>query len=60
MKRKRRSIPVCVIWNKRDQIRFIETVERLSSLVHDIAMVLEPAKRRKKMCLTPAAPAASV
>lgn len=47
MKRRKRSVPVMLFWNRRDQARFIETVERLASLVNDLEKVLAPAKRKK-------------
>lgn len=47
MKRRKNSIPVMLLWTKRDQQRFIEAVERLCSAINDLERVLEPAKRRR-------------
>lgn len=48
MKRSKRvrSMPVMLIWSKRDQLRFINAVERLQSLVNDLESILAPKKRR--------------
>lgn len=47
-KRKRKSVPVMLFWNKRDQIRFIENVERLGGLVNDLAVLVDKQKRRSQ------------
>lgn len=49
MKRKKRrtSAPVLLCWTKRDQLRFIEGIERFQSLVNDLQTLLEPVKRRR-------------
>jgi hypothetical protein len=39
-------MPVMLIWSKRDQLRFINAVERLQSLVNDLESILAPKKRR--------------
>ncbi len=45
-RRKKPSTPLLLFWSKRDQSRFIETVERLCSLVNDLETVLAPRKRK--------------
>jgi len=46
-KRRKRSVPIMLFWSRCEQRRFIESVERMQSLVNDLEKVLEPAKRRK-------------
>jgi hypothetical protein len=46
-KRRKRSVPNMLFWNRRDQQRFIEAVERLCSAVNDLERILAPAKRRR-------------
>jgi Prion-inhibition and propagation len=54
-KKKRRTVlPVMLLWSRRDQSRFIQAVERLSSLVNDLERVLAPAKRRRRLSDPPA------
>lgn len=46
-KKRRTSMPVLLCWTKRDQLRFIEAVERFASLVNDLETILAPVKRRR-------------
>lgn len=48
-RRVKKSAPIMLFWSKRDQQRFIESVERFQSMVNDLATILEPAKLRKKV-----------
>jgi len=61
-KRKRKSVPLMLFWSKRDQQRFIESIEKLVALVNDLEKIVEPAKRRKaakqKPAAVPSSPAA--
>lgn len=47
------SVPLLLFWSKRDQVRFIDAVERLCSLVNDLSTLVTAAKRRRR---GPAAP----
>lgn len=48
-KRKRKSsVPILLCWSKRDQLRFVEAVERFQSLVNDLEVVLAAPKRRSE------------
>lgn len=48
-KRKRKSsMPILLCWSKRDQLRFIEAVERFQSLVNDLEVILASPKRRSE------------
>lgn len=58
-KRKRNSVPIMLLWSKRDQARFIDAVERMQSLVNDLERVLLPAKRRRAAADARAAAAAA-
>lgn len=46
-RKKKKGVPLMLIWSRRDQQRFIEAVERFQSLVNDMERVLEPVKRKK-------------
>jgi len=52
-RRKKNPRPLCVIWNARDQRRFIDAVEKFAGLVGDMTILLEAAKRRKKRYVAP-------
>jgi hypothetical protein len=56
MKRKKRrtSMPVLLCWTKRDQLRFIDAVERFQSLVNDLETILAAAKRKRAAKTSPA------
>jgi len=58
-KRRRQSVPMMLFWNKRDQLRFIENVERLASLVNDLETIVLPAKRRRQAKTDPNAAASN-
>lgn len=59
MKRKRKtSPPLAIFWTRRDQKRFIDAVERMISLVGDIAILIEQRKRIRKIPLTNGTPTA--
>jgi hypothetical protein len=48
MKRKKRRIsPVMILWDRRQQQRFIEAVERLASMIGDLEILLAAKKRRQ-------------
>lgn len=49
MKKRRkvtRQMPTLILWDRRQQLRFIEAVERLSSLVNDLTILVDKKKRR--------------
>lgn len=47
MKRKgKRSIPVMILWDRKQQQRFVEAVERLVSFTNDLEVLLAAKKRR--------------
>ena len=48
-RRRKASIPSMLVWNRRDQLRFIEAMERFASLVNDLERILAPVKRRRKL-----------
>jgi hypothetical protein len=57
-RRKRSPTPIALLWTKRDQVRFIDAVERLSSLVYDLTNVViqlkeETAKRPRRRTRQP-------
>jgi hypothetical protein len=39
-KKRRPSVPLMLFWNKRDQLRFIDAVEKLCSQCNDLAMLI--------------------
>lgn len=45
-KRKKRSMPVMIIWDRRQQQRFVEAVERLVSIAGDLEVMLSAKKKR--------------
>lgn len=45
-RKRRRSMPVMILWDRRQQERFITAVERLVSLVGDLEVMLATKKRR--------------
>lgn len=47
-RKSKRSMPVLLCWSKRDQLRFIEAVERFQSLVNDLELILAAPKRRSE------------
>jgi hypothetical protein len=48
-KRKRkRSMPAMILWDRRQQARFIEAGKRLVSLVGDLEILLAAKKRRSR------------
>lgn len=51
MKRRkaRKSLPVMLLWSKREQLRFVEAVERFVSLVGDLEVLLAAKKRRSEI-----------
>jgi hypothetical protein len=51
--RVRQFTPLVLGWSKREQQRFIETVERLHSMVNDLDTILTPVKRRRAMKVPP-------
>ncbi len=48
MAKKRRALPrTLLLWDPRQQARFIEAVERMQSLIGDLTVLLEKPKRRR-------------
>lgn len=47
-KRRKKAVPLMLFWNRRDQVRFIETVERLCSAVNDLTVQVAELKRRPR------------
>lgn len=47
-KRKRKQLPVMLLWDRKSQVRFIEAVEKLVGLVGDMEMILAAPKRRRE------------
>ena len=45
-KRRRRSMPAMILWDRRQQERFITAVERLVSIANDLEVLLAVKKRR--------------
>lgn len=45
-KRLKKSLPVMILWDRRQQRRFVEAVERLCSIVGDLEVLLAAKKRR--------------
>lgn len=45
-RRKKAALPCLILWDRRQQARFIEAVERLQSLVNDLDVLLAAPKRR--------------
>lgn len=45
-KRKKRAVPSMILWDRRQQQRFVEAVERFVSLVGDLEVLLAAKKRR--------------
>jgi len=45
-RRKRKAIPIMLLWDRKSQERFITSVERLTSLVNDLDVLLAAKKRR--------------
>lgn len=46
MKKRRKDLPLMLLWSKRDQRRFIDAVEQLVGQVHDLQTLLDPVKRK--------------
>jgi len=38
-KRRKRQTPIALLWTRRDQLRFTESVERLCGLINDLAVI---------------------
>lgn len=55
-KRSRKTVPIMLLWSKRDQARFIDAVERFQALTNDLEKILEPMKRRRAAKTKPAEP----
>lgn len=47
-RRRRQSTPLMLFWSKRDQLRFINAVERFQSLVNDLDTMVAAKKRRAR------------
>lgn len=45
-KRKKITVPIMLLWSKREQLRFCEAVERLQSLVNDLTVLVDKKKRQ--------------
>ncbi len=45
-KRKRKQVPLMILWDRRSQVRFVEAVERFVGLVGDLEVLLAAPKRR--------------
>ena len=45
-KRKRRKLPSMILWDRRDQMRSIDAVEKLAGLVGDLEVMLAAKRRR--------------
>jgi hypothetical protein len=46
-RRKKKALPQLLLWDRRQQARFIESVERLQGLVGDLEVLLAAPKRRR-------------
>ena len=47
VKRRKRPVPIALLWTRRDQLRFTDTVERLVSVVGDLVVIVEDLKRQR-------------
>lgn len=47
-KSKRRQVPIMLLWSKREQLRFIDAIERLVSIVGDLEILIAARKRTAK------------
>ena len=47
-RRQNRSLPTMLLWDRRQQIRFIEAVERFQSLVNDLTVLVDKKRRRSQ------------
>lgn len=45
-RKRKRAVPVMILWDRRQQARFIDAVERLNSLAQDLEVLLAAKKRR--------------
>ena len=45
-RRVKRSMPVMILWDRKQQRRFVEAVEKLVSLTNDLETLLAAKKRR--------------
>ena len=49
VKRKRRPVPIMLLWSRQEQRRFIDAVERLVAAIGDLESILAEPKRRAKL-----------
>jgi hypothetical protein len=52
-KRRKRCVPIMLLWSKAEQRRFSDAVERLIALVNDLAYLLEEHRRRRRRTTQP-------
>lgn len=56
-RRAKRITPIALLWTRRDQLRFTESVQRLVAATHDLQLALAELKRevvRRRKVNTPA------
>jgi hypothetical protein len=46
-KKRKRPVPIALLWTRRDQLRFSDTVEKLVRVVNDLVVVVEELKRER-------------
>ncbi len=47
-RKRKKSPPLAIFWTRRDQLRFIDAVEKLVGLVGDLTLLLERHKRKPR------------
>lgn len=48
-RRKRRDVPIMLLWSRAEQRRFVDAVERLVGAIGDLEQILAPRKRKRSL-----------